>query len=167
VEGGRNRQLIFGKALISLSAFLTAAYPIIGDWNERHTFSPDWPAHAQFHGAAEIVSALLLAIATLWLLWRPSKGDARLSLLVAMLLPLIKWVPFYFAALVPGTSPINPPHQMFATFGGIPVNQSYPILLAVAGYFMARRDVADDVSPVVSVLVTDHKEGILIDRVAP
>lgn len=140
---GRKRQLILGKVLISVSALLTAAYPVVGDWNDKHTFALSWPAHAQFHGAAEIVSAVLLAIAALRLLWRPAKGDAKLSLLVAMLLPLIKWVPFYFAALVPGTSPVNPPHQMFATLGGIPVNQSYPILLAVAGYFLARRDVAE------------------------
>lgn len=147
MENGNNRKLIIGKALISVSASLTAAYPIIGDWNERHTFSPEWPAHAQFHGAAEIVSAVMLAMATLWLLWRPAKGDAKLSLVVAMLLPLIKWIPFYFAVLVPGTSPINPPHQMFATFAGIPVNQSYPILLAVAGYILARRNVAGILIP--------------------
>lgn len=93
------------------------------------------------------MSAVMLAIATLWLLWRPAKGDAKLSLVVAMLLPLIKWIPFYFAVLVPGTSPINPPHQMFATFAGIPVNQSYPILLAVAGYILARRNVAGILIP--------------------
>lgn len=134
-----NKALTIGKILISLSALLTAAYPLIGDWNERHTFSPSWPAHAQFHGAAEIISAVLVAITVLWLVWRPTAGDAKLSLFIAALLPLIKWVPFYFAALIPGTSPVNPPHQMFATLGGIPVNQSYPIILAVAGYFLARR----------------------------
>lgn len=129
---------MIGKLSISLSALLTAAYPIIGDWNERHTFSPTWPAHAQFHGAAEIISAVFLSATILWLLWRPANGDAKLSLVVAAMLPLIKWVPFYFAALVPGTSPINPPHQMFATLGGIPVNQSYPIILAIVGYIIAR-----------------------------
>lgn len=134
-----NKTLTIGKILISLSALLTAAYPLIGDWNERHTFSPSWPAHAQFHGAAEIISAVLVAITVLWLVWRPTAGDAKLSLFIAALLPLIKWVPFYFAALIPGTSPVNPPHQMFATLGGIPVNQSYPIVLAVAGYVLARR----------------------------
>ena len=134
-----NKTALLGKALLSLSALLTAAYPLIGDWNERHTFSPSWPAHAQFHGAAEIISAVLLAITVLWLVWRPAKGDAKVSLFVAALLPLIKWVPFYVAALIPGTSPINPPHQMFATLGGIPVNQSYPIILAVVGYVLAAR----------------------------
>ena len=135
----QTKRFVLGKLIVSLSALLTAAYPIIGDWNERHTFSPTWPAHAQFHGAAEIISAIFLAMATLWLVWRPGNADARLSILVAALLPLIKWVPFYFAALVPGTSPVNPPHQMFATLGGIPLNQSYPILLAVFGYVIARR----------------------------
>jgi hypothetical protein len=139
VEIARDNQLALGKILISLSALLTAAYPLVGDWNERHTFSPSWPAHAQFHGAAEIISAIFLAMATLWLVWRAGNGDASFSIRVAMLLPLIKWVPFYFAALVPGTSPVNPPHQMFATIAGIPVNQSYPIILAVAGYAIARR----------------------------
>ena len=139
MEITRGKQLALGRVLISLSAVLTAAYPLIGDWNERHTFSPAWPAHAQFHGAAEIISAALLSIATLWLVWRPGNGDARLSLFIAMLLPLIKWVPFYFAALIPGTSPVNPPHQMFATLAGIPVNQSYPIILAVTGFLVAKR----------------------------
>lgn len=134
----QTKRFVLGKLIVSLSALLTAAYPIIGDWNERHTFSPTWPAHAQFHGAAEIISAVLIAVTVIWLLWKPSNGDAKLSLFVAALLPLIKWVPFYFAAVIPGTSPVNPPHQMFATLGGIPVNQSYPILLAVVGYVLAR-----------------------------
>lgn len=141
MEDSNGKRLATGKVLISLSALLTAAYPLIGDWNERHTFSPAWPAHAQFHGAAEIISAVLLSMTVVWLVWRPAKSDARLSLLIAALLPLIKWVPFYFAALIPGTSPVNPPHQMFATLGGIPVNQSYPIFLAVAGYLLAHRSV--------------------------
>ena len=128
-----------GRSLITLSAILTAAYPIMGDWNERHTFSPTWPAHAQFHGAAECMTAVLLAALTVWLVWRRASGDKALSLAVAALLPIVKWLPFYFAALVPGTSPVNPPHQMFATLGGIPVNQSYPIVLAVVGYLLARR----------------------------
>jgi hypothetical protein len=118
---------------------LTAAYPIVGDWNERHTFSPTWPAHAQFHGAAEIMTAVLLAGLTVWLVWRRDSVDKGLALAVAAILPIAKWLPFYFAVLIPGTSPVNPPHQMFATLGGIPVNQSYPIVLAAAGYLLARR----------------------------
>ena len=127
--------------LITLSALLTAAYPIVGDWNDRHTFALSWPAHAQFHGAAEIITAVLLAALCIWLSWR-SDGDERFSLLIAALILVAKWLPFYFAAMVPGTSPVNPPHQMFATLGGIPVNQSYPIILAVAGYLLARKGIA-------------------------
>ena len=127
-----------GKVLITISALLTAAYPLVGDWNDRHTFSPTWPAHAQFHGAAEIIMAVLLSILIVWLLWRRGDGEKRLSLFIAALLPVVKWLPFYFAALVPGTSPINPPHQLFATLGGIPVNQSFPLILAVLGYLLAR-----------------------------
>ena len=134
-----NKTALLGRLFISLSALLTAAYPLIGDWNERHTFSPSWPAHAQFHGAAEIISAVLLAVTILWLVWRRAEGDAKLSLFIAAALPLVKWVPFYFAALIPGTSPVNPPHQMFATLAGVPVNQSYPIILAVVGYARTRR----------------------------
>jgi hypothetical protein len=133
-----NRTELAGKVLITISAFLTAAYPLVGDWNDRHTFSPTWPAHAQFHGAAEIITAVMLAGLVVWLVWRRGDGDKRLCLFVAALLPVMKWLPFYFAALIPGTSPINPPHQMFATLGGTPVNQSFPFILAVAGYLLAR-----------------------------
>ena len=35
-----NKTLTIGKILISLSALLTAAYPLIGDWNEFMAF-PD------------------------------------------------------------------------------------------------------------------------------
>lgn len=136
---GVNRSESIGRSLITLSAILTAAYPIVGDWNERHTFSPTWPAHAQFHGAAEIMTAVLLAGLTVWLVWRRDSVDKGLALAVAAILPIAKWLPFYFAALIPGTSPVNPPHQMFATLGGIPVNQSYPIVLAAAGYLLAGR----------------------------
>lgn len=137
---GVNRSESIGRSLITLSAILTAAYPIVGDWNERHTFSPTWPAHAQFHGAAEIMTAVLLAGLTVWLVWRRDSVDKGLALAVAAILPIAKWLPFYFAALIPGTSPVNPPHQMFATLGGIPVNQSYPIVLAAAGYLLAGRE---------------------------
>ena len=136
---GVNRSESIGRSLITLSAILTAAYPIVGDWNERHTFSPTWPAHAQFHGAAEIMTAVLLAGLTVWLVWRRDSVDKGLALAVAAILPIAKWLPFYFAALIPGTTPVNPPHQMFATLGGIPVNQSYPIVLAAAGYLLAGR----------------------------
>ena len=137
-----NSMELAGRGLITISALLTAAYPLVGDWNERHTFSPAWPAHAQFHGAAEIITAVLLAALAICLAWRRTAGDHRLALLVAAGIPVIKWFPFYFAAMVPGTSPVNPPHQMFATLGGIPVNQSYPIVLAVVGYVLARRGTA-------------------------
>lgn len=139
-----------GRISITIAAVLTAAYPIIGDWNEHHTFSPTWPAHAQFHGAAEIIATVMLAVLSLWLVWRPVKGDGKLGLFVAALLPLIHWVPFYFAAMIPGTSPINPPAQIFNTIGGIPVNQSFPILFAVAGYLLAmpkRENAADASAP--------------------
>ena len=125
-----------GKALITIAALLTAAYPIVGDWNTHHTFSPSWPAHAQFHGAAEIMSTVALAALSVWLVWRSI--DRQLGLFIAALLPIIHWVPFFFAAFIPGTSPTNPPHQNFAMIGGIPVNQAYPILFAVAGYVLAR-----------------------------
>ena len=136
----KNKTEISGRILITLSALLTAAYPIVGDWNDRHTFAPTWPAHAQFHGAAEIITAVLLSALCIWLSWR--RGEARFSLLIAALILVAKWLPFYFAAMVPGTSPVNPPQQMFATLGGLPVNQSYPIILAVAGYLLARRGIA-------------------------
>lgn len=127
-----------GKALITIAAVLTAAYPVVGDWNSQHTFSPSWPAHAQFHGSAEIMSTIALAALSIWLVWKTTHGNGQFSLFIAALLPVIHWLPFFFAAFIPGASPTNPPHQNFATIGGIPVNQAYPILFAAAGYLLAR-----------------------------
>lgn len=48
--GGRAR-FPWGKALISLSATWVGVGPYLFDWNETHTYNPEWTPHAKFYNA--------------------------------------------------------------------------------------------------------------------
>jgi len=61
---------------------LTAAnlFQVIGayaaDWNETHIYNRNWPPHAKFHNAQTMAMAVVLAVASLYFVWR--KREATL-----------------------------------------------------------------------------------------
>lgn len=79
----------------------------------------------------------------LWLLWRRST-EPDIAYTVAMLVPVVFWLPFFFITLVvPGTSLKASPEESLPTVVGIPI---YPnvvvatisIILALIGYGLYR-----------------------------
>ena len=70
---------------------LTAAnlFQVIGtyaaDWNETHIYNRNWPPHAKFHNAQTMAMAVVLAVASLYFVWR-KRGDASTNVLAAAIL---------------------------------------------------------------------------------
>ena len=74
-----------GRILLSGIAVFAAIGSVAADWNETHMFNPAWPAHARFHNAQTIATGSLLAILTLFFLWRRS-GDRGTNALAGLLM---------------------------------------------------------------------------------
>jgi hypothetical protein len=73
------------SVIVAVSAIVLAALIPILEVNDTHLFSPDWPAHARFHEAWQLLTNAGLAVAALWL--AAARGQERLgaglSLIVA------------------------------------------------------------------------------------
>jgi hypothetical protein len=109
-----------GRIILSLGAFSTGVFPFRADWNDSHVFSPLWSGHARFHGVAYLGMALLWCLFAQWLLWI-RRSDLDTAALVAAMVPIAYWSPFFVAALVPGTALSDPGHPIPMPLG-IPVN---------------------------------------------
>ncbi|MDZ4379734.1 MAG: hypothetical protein U0942_00160 [Parvibaculum sp.] len=48
--------------------------------NATHLFNPDWPQHARFHDAWQLLTNSSLAVLCLWLVW--ARGQIALSALI-------------------------------------------------------------------------------------
>lgn len=48
--------------------------------NATHLFNPDWPQHARFHDAWQLITNSSLAVLCLWLVW--GRGQIALSALI-------------------------------------------------------------------------------------
>jgi hypothetical protein len=76
---------------------LTAAnlFQVIGayavDWNETHIYNRHWPPHAKFHNAQTMAMAVVLAVASLYFVWR-ERGGASTNVLAAAILGAVYWV---------------------------------------------------------------------------
>lgn len=73
-----------GRLLLSAIAIFAAVGSFAADWNGTHMFNPSWSPHAKFHGAQTLSTAVLLALAALFFLWRRS-GDRNTNALAAVL----------------------------------------------------------------------------------
>ncbi len=131
------------RLFLSGAAIGTVVGTARADLNPTHVFNPDWLPHARFHNAAgwgTVAGSQLLA---LWLLWRPGQGggESDLATKIAALLPIIAWVPFFFALSIPGTAVEDEPGHLPRYFG-VPANLVPATLVPVAsgiGYVLYRR----------------------------
>lgn len=73
-----------GRLLLSAIAMFAAVGSFVADWNRTHMFNPNWSPHAKFHGAQTLAAGTILALLTLFFLWRRS-GDRRTNYLAAAL----------------------------------------------------------------------------------
>jgi hypothetical protein len=133
---GRN----VGRGLLTLANVITAAAPVVADWNDSHIFNQRWPSHARFHGVVALTMTSSLAGINVWSLWSAST-DRRTSRLFAAAVPIGYWAPFLVAPLVRGTGVDDPPHPV-PRVAGVPTNllgAAATTLTAVAGWLLDRR----------------------------
>ena len=77
------------------------------DWNETHIYNRNWPPHAKFHNAQTMAMAGVLAVASLYFVWR-KRGDASTNVLAAAVLGGVYWVTQGLANFYPGVAWTDP-----------------------------------------------------------
>ncbi|MGA4880756.1 DUF6640 family protein [Streptomyces lydicamycinicus] len=125
---------VIGKAMLSLVAVFTGVSPYIADWNETHVLNPLWPAHAKFHNGQTMAMGTLLALATLYFVWR-RRGDAGSNLRAAVVLAGLYWVSQALAIFYPGAAYFDPQFDKPDMYvAGLPVQAVIEIVaLALIG----------------------------------
>ena len=101
------RSFSIGKLLISLVALFSAFGSYIFDWNKTHLFNPNWPPHAKFHNAQDMLMGTATGLLALWVLW-VQKTDARNKLGLSITLASLYWITQFGALFFPGTALSDP-----------------------------------------------------------
>src|SRR5690348_6946279 len=111
-----------GRLIIAGAAVGTAIGQAQADLNATHVFNPRWSPHARFHAVAGLGVSTSSALLALWLLWRPgTERERALGTAIATLVPGLLWLPFFPAALTPGTAVEDTPGEL-PRVAGIPIN---------------------------------------------
>ncbi|MBM4794578.1 acetyltransferase [Streptomyces sioyaensis] len=128
-EKGATTRETAGKTLLSLVAVFTAVSPYVADWNETHVLNPLWPPHAKFHNGQTMAMGTLLAVATLFFVWR-RRGDARSNLFAAVGFAGLYWVSQAAAILYPGAAYFDPQFDTADMYlAGLPVQAVIEIVV--------------------------------------
>ncbi|MCU1235426.1 MAG: hypothetical protein JWP63_3393 [Candidatus Solibacter sp.] len=90
----RDRQQL-AKWIMTFVLVTQAILGFILDWSPNHLLSPEWHAHARFHGALLLFLLTGVSGTGLWLLWRKSK-EPEVALKVAALISFSFWTPFFY-----------------------------------------------------------------------
>lgn len=96
-----------GKILISIVSLYAAFGSYIFDWNKTHIFNPDWPPHAKFHNAQDMLLGTTTGLLALWVLWI-QRTDERNKLLLSSVLASLYWITQFGAVFFPGTALVDP-----------------------------------------------------------
>ncbi len=140
VPAARTRTVV-GKAMLSLVALFTGVSPYLADWNHTHVLNPLWPAHAKFHNGQTMAMGTLLALATLYFVWR-RRGDAGSNLRAAVAFAGLYWVSQAAAILYPGAAYFDPRFDTPGMYiAGLPVQAVIEIvaLALIAGAALLSR----------------------------
>src|ERR1700753_435751 len=97
------KSLTIGKVLITLVALFSAFGSYIFDWNKTHLLNPNWPPHAKFHNAQDMLMGTTTGLLALWLLWL-QKADYRNKLGLSIILASLYWITQFGAIFFPGTA---------------------------------------------------------------
>jgi hypothetical protein len=100
-------KISIGKALISIVALYAAFGSYFFDWNKTHIFNPDWPPHAKFHNAQDMLLGTATGLLALWVLWL-QKTDERNKLILSTVLASLYWITQFGAVFFPGTALADP-----------------------------------------------------------
>ncbi|MGI4729886.1 MAG: DUF6640 family protein [Janthinobacterium lividum] len=96
-----------GKILISIVSLYAAFGSYIFDWNNTHIFTPNWPPHAKFHNAQDILLGTTTGLLALWVLW-VQRTDERNKLILSTVLASLYWITQFGAVFFPGTALVDP-----------------------------------------------------------
>ena len=137
------RDSVLGRSLLTVANVITAAAPLLADWNASHIFNDRWPAHARFHAVTALAMTTTLSSANVWSLWAAGSDQAARARFFAAAVPVAYWAPFFLAPLVPGTALDDPPHPV-QRMAGIPVSllgAAATTATAAAGWLIDRRSI--------------------------
>src|SRR5438270_9961119 len=98
----------FGRLLLTLAVVATPGFHVTVDWSVGHVHDPSWPPHAKYHLIVFHLAMVLFALAAVYACWAQSPIRVPAAKFAALTVFAI-WVPFYAAALLPGTSPYATP----------------------------------------------------------
>ena len=76
-------RLRIARILLSIPALHLVFVPPIADLNASHVLNPLWPGHARLHTVWLLTTNSLVAVAALWILWRPLDGYLRRAIRLA------------------------------------------------------------------------------------
>lgn len=120
------------KSLVSFIAVFTGVSPFVADWNETHIYNPYWPPHAKFHNGQTMMFGVLLAVFSLYLIWR-KKGDQTFQFMTGVFVAALYWLAQAPAFLFPGADFTDPQLQgaNVHTIFGLPGQQGIQIIIAL------------------------------------
>lgn len=96
-----------GRWLFSLNVLIVGVGGFLADWNATHLSNPNWPPHAKFHNGQTMATGVLLALASLFFVWRRS-GDRKTNVLAAVIFGVMLYWTQAAANLFPRTAWTDP-----------------------------------------------------------
>lgn len=132
------RSISTGRVLTSIVAVYAAFGSYIFDWNKTHIFNPNWPPHAKFHNAQDMLLGTATGMLALWVLWL-QKADDRNKLWLSTALASLYWLTQFGAIFFPGTALTDPE---FSYPGQLPAQLIVDIVmvtLLTIGYLFEHR----------------------------
>jgi len=126
--------------------FIGVTTPIgsfLADFNETHSFNPNWPPHAKFHGGQTLSMSVLLGLMTVVFAWRKT-SDRTSAVIAASGFAALYYISQSSAILYPGTAFFDP---QFITPNSYPLGIAlqvyleifYYLLVALASWLALRR----------------------------
>ncbi|AZS73092.1 acetyltransferase [Streptomyces lydicus] len=149
---GTKPRTVAGKVMLTVVAVVTGISPYLADWNETHVLNPLWTPHARFHNGQTMAMGTLLALATLYFVWR-RRGDARTNLYAATGFAALYWVSQAAAILYPGAAYFDPRFDTPDMYiGGLPVQAILEIVMfgLIAGAAVLSRPALSPYRPALS-----------------
>ena len=136
------RTTMAGRVLLTAVNLFQVIGTYAFDWNKTHIYNPHWPPHAKFHNAHTMAMAVVLAVASLYFVWR-KRGDASTNVLAGAILGAVYWVTQGLANFYPGVAWTDPEFlRAGQTLNDIsPQMIADPILLGFVflGWYLARK----------------------------
>jgi hypothetical protein len=113
-----------------LYTFIGITIPLgsfLADFNETHSFNPNWPPHAKFHGGQTLSMSVMLGVMTIVIAWRKT-GEQTSAVITTSAFAALYWISQGASILYPGTAFFDP---QFVT------PNSYPLGIALQVYIEA------------------------------